>query len=124
MTENCLMLKLISTNWKQSNKPIRLFAGGSNPPVGYSFCIEAKILFEQETTMKITKRSLVRQILSRDKNYLLSTYVRLIGKKMGRTYNRRHILDYLNRLQKQHVISYHLNGKRIVGFFVQEAFAA
>lgn len=70
----------------------------------------------------MNKRQMVRQILNRKKNYLLTSYVRYINNKLGRTYSKYDIVSYLNKLKKQHVINYSLKGKRVVGRVLATAF--
>ena len=70
----------------------------------------------------MNKRSLVRQILNRKKNYLLATYVSEISRKMGRAYRPYDITSYLDKLQKQHIAKYTLQGKRIVGCILANAY--
>lgn len=66
---------------------------------------------------KITysKRGLVRQILNRNKNYRLATYVRLISKKMGRSYTASDIIKSLKGMQRENKLRFSLIGKRIYG---------
>ena len=69
-----------------------------------------------------SKRGLVRQILNREKNYLVSTYVRLISNRMGHSYKAYDIVGYLNKLQKQHKVHFTVKGKRIVGRILVDAY--
>jgi len=68
------------------------------------------------------KRGLVRQILNRNHNYLLTTYVRVISNKMGHSYKAYDIVGYLNKLEKQHRIHFIVKDKRIVGRFLVNAY--
>ena len=69
-----------------------------------------------------SKRGLIRQILNRKKNYLLATYVRLISKRMGRSYKASDIVNSLKGMQREHRIHFSIKGKRIYGRVLATAF--
>jgi len=62
---------------------------------------------------KRTKRGTIKQLVNRDKSYLVSDIVRKTSKIMGRAYRTCDITSSLKKMQREHQLYHEIRGNRV-----------